>query len=652
MIPIISTTHAISRSVFRRVFDGMMTRLQIIPVLLLFMAIEIQGQSLPVDKSTLFSGSGNCSLCHSAQGNVLVAAGEDISPVSTWRSTMMANADRDPLWQAKVTAEVAENPHLGAVIEDKCTTCHAPMGHTEAIHTGADHFPLAQALTDPLSLDGVSCTLCHQIQDGNLGEEESYSGHFVITDDHVIYGPYPNPTAMPMFNQTGYTPVHSPHLGSSELCATCHTLFTPFVDAAGNVAGTFPEQTPYLEWQNSIYPEQNIECQTCHMPAVDEALKIASRPPWLATQRQPVWKHDFVGANAFMVDLIKENAAAIGATASSVHFDSTLAKERRLLRDATIELDLDGYFSDDSLNVLVSVKNLAGHKFPSGFPSRRAWLFLEVKNQQGEIIFASGAWDEQGEIIGLDEPYEPHHDVITSSDQVQVYQSLMQDVNGDITYTLLRGAAYAKDNRLPPAGFKTTFADYQAVAVVGRAVFDDDFLDGELSDGVDRVSYKMAAQEGEYDITVAMLYQTMAPRFFNDLVKHESALVNRFGQFYSATDKQPVLVQEVKKSLSTGIGQTQDRAPDGCALIRNFPNPFNASTCFELYLPKADDVKIDVYSSTGRLVRTLDAVVGSGWHRVLWDGKDEHDMQLPSGLYLAVLRSDQQRIVTRSLLLR
>ncbi|MEZ4765321.1 MAG: hypothetical protein R3C26_19700 [Calditrichia bacterium] len=41
---------------------------------------------------------------------------------------MMANA-KDPLFRAKVSAEVAENPALQAVIEDKCTTCHAPIPH-------------------------------------------------------------------------------------------------------------------------------------------------------------------------------------------------------------------------------------------------------------------------------------------------------------------------------------------------------------------------------------------------------------------------------------------------------------------------------------------------------------------------------------------
>jgi len=92
------------------------------------LTLSLGTQSLPTETSILFSGAGNCSLCHIAGGGAFTTqAGTDISPTTLWRSTMMANAARDPLWQAKVTAEVAEHPALQTVIEDKCTTCHRPM---------------------------------------------------------------------------------------------------------------------------------------------------------------------------------------------------------------------------------------------------------------------------------------------------------------------------------------------------------------------------------------------------------------------------------------------------------------------------------------------------------------------------------------------
>ncbi|MCB0287314.1 MAG: hypothetical protein KDE57_11705, partial [Calditrichaeota bacterium] len=189
---------------------------------------------MPTDSSTIFSGSGNCALCHTPGEpnlNALVSpTGEDISPPTFWRSTMMANAAKDPLFRAKVSAEVAENPALQAVIEDKCTTCHAPMGRTEAHANGAAFYSIAEMSADPLAMDGVSCTTCHQIKDVGLGTDSSFSGHYVIENDRIIYGPYHNMLGTPMQTTVNYSPQFGAQMTRSEICATCHTLFTPTLD--------------------------------------------------------------------------------------------------------------------------------------------------------------------------------------------------------------------------------------------------------------------------------------------------------------------------------------------------------------------------------------------------------------------------------------
>ncbi len=110
----------------------------------------------------------------------------------------MANAAKDPFWRAKVSAEIAANPGLQAAIEDQCTTCHAPMGRTDALSNGATEYTIAEMEQDPLALDGVSCTVCHQIQPGNLGTEASFSGGFQIEDGQTIFGPFENPLGWPM----------------------------------------------------------------------------------------------------------------------------------------------------------------------------------------------------------------------------------------------------------------------------------------------------------------------------------------------------------------------------------------------------------------------------------------------------------------------
>jgi len=208
-----------------------------------------------------FATSQACALCHSsaprAQG-MRDAKGRSVAPFDLWQATMMANAARDPLWRAVVSVEVAATPARAAEIEAKCLRCHAPLAIGERELAGGE--PLrAAVLRDgsdlgQLALDGVSCTLCHQVLPENLGEERSYSGHWRIGRRKLIYGPHADPFPMPMRRHTGFTPAEGDHVLSSGLCATCHTLFTDAYDAEGAATGyRLPEQTPYLEWRNSVY---------------------------------------------------------------------------------------------------------------------------------------------------------------------------------------------------------------------------------------------------------------------------------------------------------------------------------------------------------------------------------------------------------------
>ena len=63
--------------------------------------------------------------------------------------------------------------------------------------------------------------------------------------------------------------------------------------------------------------------------------------------------------------------------------------------------------------------------------------------------------------------FEPHYTEITAADQVQIYEPIIGDPNGNVTTALLRGVRYLKDNRLLPDGFDKGTVD-EAVAGPGR----------------------------------------------------------------------------------------------------------------------------------------------------------------------------------------
>ena len=85
-------------------------------------------------------------MCHEGLAD---AAGKDVSITTDWRSTMMANAAKDPVWQAKVASETARTPALKDVIEKKCAKCHTPMAVKQAETLGAPVRALQRWLPQP-----------------------------------------------------------------------------------------------------------------------------------------------------------------------------------------------------------------------------------------------------------------------------------------------------------------------------------------------------------------------------------------------------------------------------------------------------------------------------------------------------------------------
>ncbi|NNC39528.1 MAG: hypothetical protein HKN95_02455 [Acidimicrobiia bacterium] len=511
-------------------------------------ATEFAGRELISDAGSHFSAAGSCSNCHT---NMTDATGSDISIDSTWRSTMMANAARDPYWQATVRAEIEKAPDLRDVIEDKCSTCHMPMARTTGAFSGEGGAVLDAGYLDStnelhgLAMDGVSCTVCHQIQEGNLGSEESFSGGFSIDADlpqgqRIVYGPIgaSEQGAQIMTNVSGFAPIQSPHLQESTVCATCHTLYTPYVDANGEVLGLFPEQTTFLELQASAV---NSSCQDCHMPEADGEAFVSN---FASEPRSNVSRHHFVGGNDYMMSIMSVFGEELGLTASSDHVAATRDRIQTQLARDSMSLDL-GELSWDGEMVTATavVGNPTGHKVPTGFPSRRVWLHATLTAGDGSIVFESGAWQANGSIAGNDNDHDPagfeqHHDVITDPEQVQIYEAIMANSDGAVTTTLLRGSEYAKDNRLLPQSFDKTSVSPD-IGVYGAALADDGF-----TGGADSVTYVIDTSgfTGPFTFGVEVLYQSIGFRWAANLRDARGAEVERFMGYYDAVPNIPVVM--------------------------------------------------------------------------------------------------------------
>ena len=129
--------------------------------------------------------------------------------------------------------------------------------------------------------------------------------------------------------------------------------------------------------------------------------------------------------------------------------------------------------------------------------------------------------------------------------KVQIYEPVMLDTDGRVTWTLLRADSYAKDNRLLPAGFEKIGASGD-IAVYGLAYGDENFVGGS-----DQVVYEInaAAAKGRLNITVELLYQTLSYPFVADLATTETGLVGRFMGMYDPAENVPIVLDWAQISV-------------------------------------------------------------------------------------------------------
>jgi len=385
-----------------------------------------------------------------------------------------------------------------------------------------------------MAADGVSCALCHQIGPERLGTPESFTGRFVIQGGPSrMLGPFEvdRGRTTVMRSATGAEPADATHVRQSELCATCHTLYTQALGPDGSHIGSLPEQVPYLEWRHSAFRDER-SCQSCHMPSVANT-PISSV---LGEPRETLAKHTFLGGNFFMLRMLNRYRAELGVEAPAQALDAAAhATIRQLQRETAAVSVTRAMLVNRTLEVDLAVRNLTGHKLPTGYPSRRAWLHVTVHDAAGRTVFESGAVSERGMIAGNDNDadplqFEPHYEEIRRPDEVQIYESTMADAGGRVTTGLLHGVAFVKDNRLLPRGFEKGRAEPD-IAVRGGAAEDDDFT-GEG----DRVRYRIdvAAASGPFNVTVVLRYQPISFRWAENLRRYDAPEPRRFVSFFDA----------------------------------------------------------------------------------------------------------------------
>jgi hypothetical protein len=260
---------------------------------------------------------------------------------AAWRRSLHARSLRNDVF---LDAFSQARDFYGDEKADICLRCHAPFADKTGDRT------LAQAL----SWEGVTCDWCHSIT-----EVREVEGNYeaLLQWDGIKRGPIRD--AEDVGHGVAYSPMHE----TSITCAPCHE----YTNANGiKVLST------YSEWEKSPQAKEGQNCQACHMAEVKAEVVD---PKVIRLEGVPVNLHEMPGSHS--VEMLNK----------ALHVSMKASRE------------------GDELVVTVTLENRgAGHMLPTGSPTRKLELILEVTAGGGaryeeRRVFGRTLGDANGEPI-------------------------------------------------------------------------------------------------------------------------------------------------------------------------------------------------------------------------------------------------------------
>ena len=412
--------------------------------------------------------------------------------------------------------------------------------------------------------------------------KNSITGHFQVSKPDELYGPFKDDEISPYTMQTGtgIKPVFNSYIKTSRMCGSCHVIDLPVVDGAPGEMKI--EQATYLEWLNSQYQNEfgtswpkAKSCQECHMPGdyhsakkginvspIQQRIAIVEDETYpeaehrvptdkitVRVRKEGFRRHEFLGLNVFLLQMFDQFNDVLGVrkddymTGSSTDLQDAIDNYVQQAQNESAKVSATAsVIGPAQLQANVAVTNLAGHRFPSGVSFRRLFIELLVADENQKVVWASGRTNNLGVIVDGDgkplpseffaeykdgqgktqQSYQPHYQIITAQNQVQIYEELNLNADGKFTTNFTRRDVQLKDNRLLPIGWATKGPDpslngryLHATFPEGNAVNDPDYKDGKA--GTDNIAYRITLPAGvdprKCRVQATLYYQTIPPYY-------------------------------------------------------------------------------------------------------------------------------------------
>jgi len=295
-----------------------------------------------------------------------------------------------------------------------CAACHAPGAAFDAPFT-TDMNTLVG-----VNREGVFCEFCHKVGAVYLNPVTGrpYNNAPGVLSMR-LFRPYPGDqiffgTLGDVSRRVSVLPLEK----KSQFCAPCHQF---------SFWGT-PIYASFQEWQESIYPAQGVECQTCHMPRGTSPTFVLPEKGGLARMPARMSSHVDLG--------LKDIAFMRGTVAMTVMAQSLV----------------------NTVQVSVTLVNVgAGHHVPTDFPGRHMLLVITATNELGQVLS-----QESGPVV-------PEWGGAQAGQPGKAFAKVLRDATTSelpvVSYW--KQALIVSDNRIPAMGSDLSSYTFAAPAAGG-----------------------------------------------------------------------------------------------------------------------------------------------------------------------------------------
>jgi len=123
---------------------------------------------------------------------------------------------------------------------------------------------------------------------------------------------------------------------------------------------------------------------------------------------------------------------------------------------------------------------------------------------------------------------------------------------------------------------------------------------------------------------------------------------------WSGRTSQTSAINSVIEGLLTPTAiEDKTTSPVKFELKNNYPNPFNPETRIPFSVNKTQNIKLEIYNISGKLIRTIiDAPFAKGNFEASWNGINDQGIRVASGVYFSRLQGESTVKMKQLLLIK